>query len=311
VSACGICRTELDQIEGRIAPPKLPIILGHQPVGVVAGVGSKVKKFKIGERVGAAWIFSACGQCKFCKSGLENLCDQFQGTGCHANGGYAEYMVISEDFAYKIPAALKDPVKTAPLMCSGIVGYRSLKLTGMEDGKTLGLYGFGSAHHLVIQMANYLYPKSRKFVISRNPVERDLAKKLGADWAGDIGDKTPEKLDCAIDTTPVWKPVIAALENLEKGGRLVINLIRKEEIDKEYLLKLDYPKHLWLEKEIKSVANVTRADAEEFLALAARMKIQPEIRTYKLEGANKALVELKSGKIRGSKVLVMQGGEKS
>jgi propanol-preferring alcohol dehydrogenase len=307
ISACGVCRTELDQIEGRIAPPRLPIIPGHQPVGIVAGSGSGAKKFSIGERVGAAWIFSACGQCKFCRSGMENLCDQFQGTGCHANGGYAEYMVISEDFAYKIPDELTDAVKIAPLMCSGIVGYRSLKLTGMEDGRTLGLYGFGSAHHLVIQMANYLYPSSRKFVISRNPVERTLARSLGADWVGDIGDKTPEKLDCAIETTPAWKPMISALENLEKGGRLVVNLIRKEAGDKEFLLNLDYARHLWLEKEIKTVANVTRADAVEFLILAARMKIQPETQEFRLEEANRALVELKSGNIRGSKVLVMPG----
>jgi propanol-preferring alcohol dehydrogenase len=305
VLACGVCRTELDQIEGRIAPPRLPIIPGHQPVGIVAGTGPGAKKFKTGDRVGAAWIFSACGQCQFCRGGMENLCDSFQGTGCHANGGYAEYMVISEEFAYKIPGELTDAVKTAPLMCSGIVGYRSLKLTGMEDGKTLGLYGFGSAHHLVIQMANYLYPNSRKFVLTRSPVERELAKRLGADWAGDIGERTPEKLGGAIDTTPAWRPVVWALENLEKGGRLVINAIRKEEGDKEFLLKLDYARHLWLEKEIKTVANVTRADAVEFLALAARMKIQPEVQEYKLEEANKALVELKSGKIRGSKVLVL------
>jgi propanol-preferring alcohol dehydrogenase len=307
ILTCGVCRTELDQIEGRIVPPKLPIIPGHQPVGVVAGSGPGAKKHKIGDRVGAAWIFSACGQCKFCRSGAENLCERFQGTGCHADGGYAEYMVISEAFAYKIPDELSDPVKVAPLMCSGIVGYRSLKLTGMEDGQTLGLYGFGSAHHLVIQMANHLFPNSRKFVISRNPVERALAKSLGADWAGDIGERTPDKLDCAIDTTPAWRPVVSALENLEKGGRLVINLIRKETGDKEFLLHLDYVQHLWLEKEIKTVANVTRADAEEFLALAARMKIQPETQEFRLEEANKALVELKSGYIRGSKVLVMPG----
>jgi propanol-preferring alcohol dehydrogenase len=305
VLACGVCRTELDQIEGRIAPPRLPVIPGHQPVGVVVGLGSEAKKFKTGDRVGAAWIFSACGQCKFCRRGMENLCDRFQATGCHVDGGYAEYMVISEDFAYKIPAALNDAVKTAPLMCSGIVGYRSLKLTGLEDGRTLGLYGFGSAHHLVIQMAGYLYPHSRKFVVTRSPVERELAMSLGADWVGDIGDSTPEKLDCAIDTTPAWRPVVSALENLEKGGRLVINAIRKEEGDKEFLLNLDYARHLWLEKEIKTVANVTRADAVAFLALAARMKIRPEVQEYRLEEANKALVELKSGKIRGSKVLVM------
>lgn len=305
VAACGVCRTELDQIEGRILPPKLPVIPGHQPVGVVADLGPEVTKFRSGDRVGAAWIFRSCGQCRFCQTGEENLCRQFQGTGCHADGGYAEYMVISEDFAYKIPQGFADMAKVAPLMCSGVIGYRSLRLTGMEDGKTLGLYGFGAAHHLVIQMANYLFPHSKKFVISRNPAERELAENLGADWVGDIEDEPPKKLDCAIDSTPVWKPIIYALENLEKGGRLVINLIRKEESDKDFLLKLDYPRHLWLEKEIKTVANVTRRDAEQFLTVADQMHIEPEVQVFELEQANKALVELKSGKIRGSKVLRM------
>jgi propanol-preferring alcohol dehydrogenase len=303
ISACGICRTELDQIEGRILPPKLPVIPGHQPVGIVSNLGKGATRFKIGDRVGATWIYSSCGQCKFCQKGEENLCEQFQGTGCYANGGYAEYMVISEDYAHKIPDELIDLNYAAPLMCSGVVGYRSLKLTGMEDGKTLGLYGFGSAHHLVIQMVSFLFPNSKKFVISRNPAERQLAEKLGADWAGDIEDATPKKLDCAIDTTPAWKPAVFALENLEKGGRLVINLIRKEETDKEFLLKLDYPKHLWLEKEIKTVANVTRKDGEEFLALAAQMQIRPEIQLFELEEANKVLIELKGSKSPGSKVL--------
>jgi len=305
ISACGVCRTELDQIEGRITPPKLPIILGHQPVGTVEDLGTGATRFKVGERVGGTWIYSSCGHCRFCQEGMENLCEEFQGTGCHADGGYAEYMVFPEDFAHKIPDGFTDPVKAAPLMCSGVVGYRSLKLTGMEDGKTFGLYGFGSAHHLVIQMANFKYPNSRKFVITRNPAERELAKKLGADWAGDIGDSTPVKLDCAIDSTPAWKPTVYALENLEKGGRLVINLIRKEETDKDFLLKLDYTKHLWMEKEIKTVANVTRQDGEEFLDLAARMHIEPEVQEYRLEEANKALIDIKSGKIRGSKVLRM------
>jgi propanol-preferring alcohol dehydrogenase len=303
IAACGICRTELDQIEGRILPPKLPVILGHQPVGTVDGVGEEVTKFKIGERVGATWIYSSCGHCWFCQNEEENLCEKFQATGCHANGGYAEYMVISEDFAFKIPERFTDLVKAAPLMCSGIIGYRSLRLTGMEDGKTLGLYGFGSAHHLVIQMVGFQFPHSRKFVMTRNPAERELAKSLGADWVGDIEDQTPEKLDCAIDSTPAWKPFLYALENLQKGGRLVVNLIRKEETDKDFLLKLDYQKHLWLEKEIKTVANVTRRDAEEFLGLAAQMDIAAETHVFKLEEANKALVELKSGKTRGSKVL--------
>jgi propanol-preferring alcohol dehydrogenase len=305
IAACGVCRTELDQIEGRISPPKLPIILGHQPVGTVEDLGTGATRFKVGERVGGTWIYSSCGHCRFCREGRENLCEEFQGTGCHADGGYAEYMVFPEDFAHKIPESFTDPVKAAPLMCSGVVGYRSLRLTGMEDGKTLGLYGFGSAHHLVIQMANFKFPNSRKFVITRNPAERELAMKLGADWSGDIGDRTPVKLDCAIDSTPAWRPTVYALENLEKGGRLVINLIRKEETDKDFLLKLDYPKHLWMEKEIKTVANVTRQDGEEFLDLAALMRIEPEIQEYRLEEANKALIDLKGGKIRGSKVLRM------
>lgn len=303
VSACGVCRTELDQIEGRIAPPKLPIVLGHQPVGIVEELGAATSKFKAGDRVGAAWIYSSCGQCKYCRRGLENLCEWFQGTGCDADGGYAEYMVISEDFAYAVPERFTDLGRAAPLMCSGIVGYRSLRLTGMEDGRTLGLYGFGAAHHLVIQMAKHKYPNSRIFVFTRNPVERELAIALGADWAGEIEAESPEKLDFAIDTTPVWKSMVRALENLDRGGRLVVNLIRKEEADKEALLGLDYPNHLWLEKEIKSVANVTRQDAEEFLALASDARIEPEIQEFGLEDANEALVQLKSGRIRGAKIL--------
>jgi alcohol dehydrogenase, propanol-preferring len=307
IAACGVCRTELDQVSGRISPPKLPVIPGHQPVGMVAGLGTGAARFKIGDRVGAAWIFSACGQCEFCRRGEENLCLQFRATGSDADGGYAEYMVIGEEYAYALPSRFTDLTRAAPLMCSGVVGYRSLRLTGMADGQTLGLYGFGGAHHLVIQMANFLYPNSKKFVLSRNPVERDLAKKLGVDWVGDIDDRTPEKLDCAIDTTPAWKPVVMALENLQKGGRLVINVIRKEETDKDFLLKLDYAGHLWMEKIIKSVANVTRCDAVDFLALAARAPIEPEVQVFPLAAADEALAELKAGKIRGSKVLRIGG----
>jgi alcohol dehydrogenase, propanol-preferring len=303
VFACGVCHTELDQVEGRIVPPRLPVILGHQPVGSVAKIGASVTKFMIGDRVGATWLFSSCGVCRFCKAGLENLCDKFKATGCHADGGYAEYMVIRQDFAVKIPENFIDLAFAAPLMCSGVVGFRSLKLCIMEDGMVLGLYGFGSAHHLVLQMANFLYPASKKYVISRNPAERDLALSLGADWAGDIDESTPEKLDCAIDTTPVWKPVICALENLQKGGRLVLNLIRKEDRDKECLLKLDYAKHLWMEKEIKTVANVTIRDAREFMQLASRINLMPQIKAYDLEDANIALAELKAGTSTGSKIL--------
>jgi propanol-preferring alcohol dehydrogenase len=305
VSACGICHTELDEIEGRTPPPIFPIILGHQIVGRVYTIGSKVKKFKVGDRIGVAWIHSACGRCKFCIEGDDNLCDQFEATGRDAHGGYAEYTTVSEDFAFKIPDTFSD-LEAAPLLCAGTIGYRSLRLTGIKDGENLGLIGFGASAHLVIQIVRHKYPNSRCFVFARSEGERRFAKTLGAYWAGDIEDEPPEKLHSAIDTTPVWKPVIEALKNLEKGGRLVINAIRKEEVDKTSLLKLDYSSHLWLEKEIKSVANVARQDVSEFLKLAAEIPIKPEIQEYTLEEANKALVELKERKIRGAKVLKIE-----
>ncbi|MEW6214939.1 MAG: zinc-dependent alcohol dehydrogenase family protein [Nitrospirota bacterium] len=302
VSACGVCHTELDEIEGRTPPPRFPIVLGHQIVGRVEKSGSKVNKFKIGDRVGIAWIYSACGRCTFCLEGDENLCEKFEATGRDANGGYAKYTTVSEDFAYKIPEIFSDS-EAAPLLCAGAIGYRSLRLTGIEDGQNLGLIGFGASAHLVIKMVRHKYPNSRVFVFSRTKREKNFAKELGAFWAGGIEDEPPEKLNCAIDTTPAWRPIVEALKNLERGGRLIINAIRKEEVDKEFLLKLDYPRHLWLEKEIKSVANVTRRDVKEFLQLAAEIPIRPEIQEFKLEEANKALVELKERKIRGAKVL--------
>jgi len=303
ISACGVCHTELDQIEGRIKPPMLPVIPGHQPVGIVEKIGSGVKGFKKGERAGATWIFSSCGNCSYCSKGLENLCKDFKATGSHADGGYAEYMVIGGDYALKIPESLGDLESIASFMCSGAVGYRSLMLTGMEDGMSLGLYGFGSAHHLVIQMAYHLYPDSKILVFARNPGERKLAMELGAYWAGDIDEKPPIKTSCAIDTTPVWRPVIHALENLESGGSLVLNLIRKEDRDKEYLQRLDYKKHMWMEKELKTTANVTRKDGRDFLELASRIKIRPKITSYRLEDANEALMDVKAGRNPGSKVL--------
>lgn len=306
VSACGVCRTELDQIEGRIAAPKLPIIPGHQPVGIVARVGPGVTRFAPGDRAGAAWIFSSCGRCKFCLVGQENLCEDFMATGSHADGGYAEYFRIAAAYAIRIPDTLPNLISVAPFMCSGAIGYRSLKLAGLEDGMTLGLYGFGSANHLVLQMAKHLYPGSKVFVLSRNPAERRLALDLGADWADAIEAETPEELDRAIDTTPAWQPVLRALENLERGGRLVINAIQKEDTDRERLLALDYAKHLWLEKDLRSVANVTRADVEQFVALASEMQIEPVVEQYRLDQANEALGDLRAGRIRGSKVLVME-----
>ena len=303
VLACGVCHTELDEIEGRLRP-KLPIILGHEIVGRVEKLGAGVTKFKPGDRVGIAWINSACGSCRFCREGNENLCPEFKATGCDADGGYAEYTVVTEDFAYLIPDRFTD-TEAAPLLCAGVIGYRALRLTGLRDGQVLGLYGFGASAHIVIQIVKHKYPNTRVFVFTRpgQKHHQELAKRLGADWVGATGDTPPEKLDCAIDTTPVWTPVVEALRVLQKGGRLVINAIRKEEHDKEVLLRLDYATHIWQEKEVKSVANVTRSDAEEFLPLAAEIPIRPEVQEFKLEEANQALVLLKQGKIKGAGVL--------
>jgi len=302
VSVCGVCHTELDEIEGRTPPPNFPIVLGHQIVGRIEKTGTKVERFAVGDRVGIAWIHWACGQCLFCLRGDENLCDQFQATGRDVHGGYAEYAVVSERFAYKIPGVFVD-AQAAPLLCAGAIGYRSLRLTGIENGQNLGLIGFGASAHLVLKMVRHKYPDTRVFVFARSDQEKIFAKELGAAWAGEIEAESPAKLQGSIDTTPAWQPVVEALKNLDKGGRLIINAIRKEDRDKSAWLQINYSRDLWLEKEIKSVANVTRRDVEEFLALAAEIPIKPEIQEYKLEEANQALIELKQRKIRGAKVL--------
>ncbi|NIO00799.1 MAG: alcohol dehydrogenase catalytic domain-containing protein [Candidatus Latescibacteria bacterium] len=302
VLTSGVCHTELDEIEGRTPPPKLPVVLGHQVVGRVEKTGSKANIFKAGDRVGVAWIYSACGKCEFCLNGNENLCPDFKATGRDANGGYAEYMAAPEGFAYPIPEVFSDS-EAAPLLCAGAIGYRSLRLAALKDGQKLGLTGFGASAHLVLKMVRHRYPNVTVYVFARSEKEREFSKELGASWAGDTSDKPPDKLDCIIDTTPVWKPIVNALNNLESGGRLIINAIRKEEIDKDYLLHLDYATHLWMEKEIKSVANVSRKDVSEFLSLAADMRIKPEVQEYELKEANRALIELQERKIRGAKVL--------
>ena len=302
VSACGVCHTELDEIEGRVPPSTFPMILGHEIVGRVEGVGLGATKFKRGDRVGITWINWACGTCSFCLNAEENLCEAAKWTGKDAYGGYAEYTVVSEDFAYPIPHQFTD-VKAAPLLCAGVIGYRALRLSGMEDGKVLGLYGFGASAHIVIQVARYKYPNAKVFVFTR-PHQREhqeLARKLGADWIGATGDTPPEKLNCAIDFTPVGEPVREALRNLQKGGRVVVNAIRKT----TPIPELHYTEHLWYEKELKSVANVTRRDAQEFLPLAARIPIVPETQEFRLEDANQALILLKEGKIQGAAVLRM------
>jgi propanol-preferring alcohol dehydrogenase len=302
ISACGICHTELDEIEGRTPPARLPVILGHQVVGIVADRGKLARKFKIGARVGIGWINYACGRCPACISENENLCSDFRATGRDVHGGYAEYLAIAEGFAFAIPDVFSD-VQAAPLLCAGAIGYRSLRLANLADGKRLGLAGFGASAHLVLKMVRYRYPHTEIFVFARNKDEQSFARELGAVWAGDISAESPKKLNAIIDTTPVWKTVVEALKNLEPAGRLIISAIRKEDRDKNYLMQLDYGNHLWLEKEIKSVANVTRRDIEEFLTLAALIPIIPEVEEYPFNEANRALIELKEGKIRGAKVL--------
>jgi len=303
VSACGICHTELDEIEGRM-PPHLPIILGHQAVGSILALGEDVTGFSTGDRVGVAWIFSACGLCEYCRRGDENLCAQFQATGRDVHGGYADLMTVPAAFAHPIPDVFTD-AEAAPLLCAGAIGYRSLRLTGLQDGGNLGLTGFGASAHLVAKLVRHQFPATRIFVFARSSKERDFALELGAAWVGDTGEQPPEKLDAIIDTTPAWTPVIEALRQLKPGGRLVINAIRKEEDDKAALLQLHYPEQLWLEKEVKSVANVSRYDVREFLRLAAEAGIRPEIEEYAMEDANHALLELKEKHIRGAKVLRM------
>jgi propanol-preferring alcohol dehydrogenase len=302
VSACGVCHTELDEIEGRTPPPRFPVVLGHQIVGDVVERGQDARKFEPGVRVGSGWIYSSCGKCSACLCGNENLCADFQATGRDVDGGYAQYFKVNEEYAFAIPEIFSD-TQAAPLLCAGAIGYRSLSLTNIADGQCLGLTGFGASAHLVLKLSRYVYPHSEIFVFARNERERSFAMELGAFWVGDTSDEPPQKLHAIIDTTPAWKPVVEALNNLNPGGRLVINAIRKEETDKEYLLKLDYSKHLWQEKEIKSVANVTRKDIEEFLALAAQIPIIPEVEEYPLNDANRALAELKKGQIHGAKVL--------
>jgi alcohol dehydrogenase, propanol-preferring len=302
VAACGVCHTEIDEIEGRTPPPAFPVVPGHQVIGRIAALGPDTGLFRPGDRVGVGWIYRACGICEACRSGNENLCPQFSATGRDVNGGYAEFMTVPEVFAHPIAEIFTD-AQAAPLLCAGAIGWRSLRLSGLSDGQNLGLTGFGASGHLVLKTVRHRFPRARTFVFARSARERAFARELGAVWSGTTDETPPEKLHAVIDTTPAWKPVVEALKHLAPGGRLVINAIRKEEGDKSELLGLDYPAHLWREKEIKSVANVTRRDIAEFLELASDIPLRPEVEEYPLAEANRALAELKAGKIRGAKVL--------
>ncbi len=298
VTACGVCHTELDEIEGRTPPPDLPIVPGHEVIGRVAKTGDRVKSLEVGDRVGVGWIFRSTGEEN------ENISDEFVATGRDANGGYAEYMTVHEQYAYCIPDCFTD-YEAAPLLCAGSVGYRALNLTNIGNGDVLGLTGFGGSGHLVLQLARYLYPESPVYVFARSPEERKFAIELGATWAGHTDDKPPQQPHAIIDTTPAWRPVLAALKCLRPGGRLVINAIRKNDGDRPLMAEIDYSEHLWQEKELKTVANVTSHDIKAFLEIAAVAGIRPEVQIFPLDQANKALCGLLAGHIRGAKVLAI------
>jgi len=301
VRTCAVCHTELDQIEGRVHT-LLPRIPGHQVVGTVIDTGPETDAGMRGRRVGVGWIASACGECRWCRRGEENLCPNFRATGRDIDGGYAQYMAVATDYAVPVPDALGD-AQAAPMLCAGAIGWRSLRLSGIGDGAILGLTGFGASNHLVLKLTRALYPETPVMVWARDAGQRAQALELGAVWAGDTHAAAPEAPDAIIDTTPVWTPTLAALTRLAPGGRLVVNAISKESGDRDRLAGLDYPRQLWLEKEIKSVANLTRRDIVEYLELAARHRLLPEHRVLPLDEANTALRTIRFGDFRGAFVL--------
>jgi propanol-preferring alcohol dehydrogenase len=295
VRACGVCHTDLHTVEGELPGVPLPIVPGHQVVGTVEARGEGAGRFEIGERAGAAWLFSACGVCPFCLSGRENLCAKGRFTGFHAAGGYAELMAVPEAFAYKVPRGFADEA-AAPLLCAGIVGYRALRLSGFERGCVLGLYGFGASAHIAIQIA--VHRGCRVLVFTRTPEHRHLALSLGAAWAGSAEEPPPVKADAAVIFAPAGSLVPAALANSEKGGTVALAGIHMTPIP-----AMDYQKHLYHERVLRSVANATRRDGEELLSLAAEIPIATTTSVFRLEEANDVLRTLKEGRISGAAVL--------
>ncbi|MBN2102078.1 MAG: zinc-dependent alcohol dehydrogenase family protein [Candidatus Aenigmarchaeota archaeon] len=296
VSACGVCRTDLHTIEGDIGYPDLPLIPGHQIIGKIDKLGKNAKRFKIGDRIGIAWLRHTCGNCVLCKDGKENLCENSLFTGYHKNGGYAEYAIVPEDFAYEIPKIFTDEEAT-PLLCGGIIGYRCLKRAGVKPGQSLLLNGFGSSAHIVIQIAKYWGCKV--YVVSRNLNHQNLARKFGAFWVGGSTSGVPENVDAAIIFAPAGNLVPQVLEKLKKGGTVALGGIYMSDIP-----EMNYEKHLFYEKNIHSVTSNTRKDGEELLKIVAKIPIRPQTNTYPLEKANEALQDLKHDKIEGTAVLV-------
>jgi propanol-preferring alcohol dehydrogenase len=296
VEACAICRTDLHVIEGELPPQRESVVPGHQVVGVVDALGPGARRFAVGGRVGVAWLRSTCGVCRYCRAGRENLCPSARFTGYHEDGGYAEYCVVREDFAYPLPAAL-DAVAATPLLCAGIIGYRALRRADVRPGCRLGLYGFGSSAHVAIQVARHW--GCTVYVMTRDPRQQALARELGAAWAGGADERPPELLDSAVLFAPAGHLVLPALEALDQGGTLALAGIYLSPIP-----QLDYERHLFREKNLRSVTANTRADGQELLALAAEIPLKPRTTVFPLEEANAVLQELKRDGIRGTGVLV-------
>jgi propanol-preferring alcohol dehydrogenase len=299
VSYCGVCHTEIDEVEGRRALGKFPVIPGHEVVGCVVRVGAQVQTLKVGDRVGVAWIYEACGKCDFCESGIENLCRDFVATGADADGGYAEYMVVNEKFAYKLREDVEES-SIPPILCAGAVGYRALKLADVKDGEAVALFGFGASNHIVFRYIRHLFPSSRIIVFVKKLGDNatKLAQEMGADYICETFKDCPIDFNKAIDTTPFGEVVVYALSHLNKGGRIVINAIRKE----TQVPSFDY-ELIWGEREIKSVANVTRADVREALELSYKIPIKPKVTIFPLEKAWDALLAVKYGEVSGAVVL--------
>ena len=298
VRACGVCRTDLHVIEGELPPRKSPVIPGHQVVGIVEKQGENSRRFGIGDRVGVAWLHRTDGTCEYCRSGAENLCDNPLFTGYSVDGGYAEFIVAPEDFVYAIPEGFPDE-QAAPLLCAGIIGFRSLRLSGIKAGGRLGFYGFGAAAHVAIQVA--LHWGVEVFASTRDARHQKLALELGAAWAGGTFDEPPKKLDAAIVFAPAGEIVPAALKALKKGGALILGGIHMSLIPSfSYDL-------LYQERVIRSVANNTRKDGEDFLRVAAEIRIRTHVQIFPLNEANRALNALKNDAIPGAAVLRVAG----
>jgi alcohol dehydrogenase, propanol-preferring len=294
IRACGLCHTDLHTVEGDLTLPKLPLVPGHQIVGSVDAIGSAVRTLKPGDRVGIPWLYSTDGTCSYCLRHTENLCENARFTGYHGNGGYAEHCVVREDFAHPLPAAFSDE-NAAPLLCAGVIGYRSYRFSGAQPGQRLGLYGFGASAHLVLQLARY--QKCEVYVFTRGRAHRDLAEKLGADWTGSAEDTPPRPLDASIIFAPAGSLVPLALKHLRKAGTLALAGITMSQIPPlEYEL-------LYHERVLRSVANSTREDCRDFLRLAAEIPVKTEIRVYALADANQALQDLKHSQLTAAGVL--------